>query len=84
MPTIKRTITEIVRKDVKAEWGTLCCDGIKASNKNDYGVKLYNGDITIGGKGMSFCPFCGEKVIYDDTVILPEGYMKKGEINGHR
>jgi hypothetical protein len=78
MPTIKRTITEYVRKDVKAEMGHVCCDEMAiAMKKDDYGPKLYSGSLTVSGRKINCCPFCGEKVIYDDTVILPEGYERK-------
>jgi len=78
MPTIKRTIREIIRIDTTAEMAHFCCDEIRtAIKKDDYGPKLYSGALTMSGRKINCCPFCGEKVIYDDTVIPPEGYERK-------
>jgi hypothetical protein len=78
MPTIKRTITQKVINTTTAKMGHGCCDVMATSMKEDnYGPALYSGALTMSGREINCCPFCGEKVVYDDTIILPEGYERK-------
>ena len=78
MPTVKRTITESIQRKTEARVSHFCCDEMSTTMaKDDYGPKCYSGSLTIGGRKINHCPYCGEKIIYDDTVTLPDGYERK-------
>lgn len=77
MPMIKRTIIEFIRRDIKCAMPRICCEGMKGGLKADYGPKLYGERLTVAGIQVTYCPWCGEKVMYDDDVTLPEGYERK-------
>ena len=76
MCTIKRTIVESIKHDIECKMKYFCCESMKDGLKADYGPRLWDGRLKIASRQIMFCPWCGEKVMYDDHVVLPEGYAK--------
>jgi hypothetical protein len=76
MCKIKRTIIETVRQEVTCTMKYFCCERMKSGLKADYGPKMWGEHLQIANAQIMFCPWCGEKVMYDDHVTLPEGYKK--------
>ena len=75
MPIVTRRITETVRQDIDAKMEEYCCDDLRKS--------LLQMASQIIGEGLlfhrhiaNFCPFCGDRVVFDDTIIFPEGYKR--------